>query len=63
MHRKEQYMQSISEKIVVAEWLRAPNSNSDVSVQQSVGSSPSHNTCVLRHLTIASSFGWDVKNG
>ena len=56
-------MQSISEKIVVAEWLRAPNSNSDVSVQQSVGSSPSHNTCVLRHLTIASSFGWDVKNG
>ena len=35
-----------------------PNSNSVVSDQQSVGS---NHTCVLRHLTIASSFGWDIK--
>ena len=30
------------------EWLRAPNSNSGVSDQQSVGSSPSCDTCVLK---------------
>ena len=36
---------------VVAERLRAPNSNSGVSDQQSVGSSPSHDTCVLKQGT------------
>ena len=46
---------------VVAEWSRAPNLNADVSDQQSVGSSPSRGTCVLKHLTIYSSFGRDVK--
>ena len=33
---------------VVAEQLREPNSNSGVSVQQSVGSSLSRDTCVLK---------------
>ena len=31
---------------VVAEWIRAPNSSSDASVQQSVGSNPGRDTCV-----------------
>ena len=31
---------------VVAEWIRAPNSSSDASVQQSVGSNPGHDNCV-----------------
>ena len=48
---------------VVAERLRAPNSNSGVSDQQSVGSNPQpwHSCPYARHITIASSFGWDVK--
>ena len=43
--------------------LGALNSNCGVSDQQSLGSSPSRGTCVLKqdHLNIASSFGWDVK--
>ena len=32
---------------VVAEWTKALNSTSGVSVQQSVGSSPGRDTCVL----------------
>ena len=31
---------------VVAEWIRGPNSSSDASVQQSVGSNPGRDTCV-----------------
>ena len=31
---------------VIVEWLRAPNSSSAVSVQQSVGSNPSRDTSV-----------------
>ena len=49
---------------VVAKRLRASNSNSGVSDQQSVGSNPQPwHLCPLkaRHLTIASSFRWDVK--
>ena len=30
------------------QWLKAPDLNSGVSDQQSVGSSPSHNTCFLK---------------
>ena len=43
--------------------LRAPNSDSGVSDQQSVGLNPQlwHLCPSARHLTIASSFGWDVK--
>ena len=43
------YTESIQKKPrqgVVAEQMRAPNSSSGVSVQQSVGSSPGHDTCV-----------------
>ena len=36
---------------------RAPDSSSVVSIQQSVVSNPSRDTCVL----VAASFGWDVK--
>ena len=35
----------------MAEWLRGPNSNSGVSDQQSVGSIPSRDTCVLKQDT------------
>ena len=31
---------------VVVEWIRAPNSSSDASVQQSVGPNPGCDTCV-----------------
>ena len=56
----------LSEKVklesVVAEWLRALNSSSAVSDQQSVGSSPSHDTFVLkaRHQNFCWSFGRDL---
>ena len=45
---------------VVAERLRAPNSNSGVSDQQSVGFE-SQSSCVVKQDTFASSFGWDAK--
>ncbi len=39
-----------------------PDSSSGVSdLQQSVGSSPGLDTCVLEQTMIALSFGWDVK--
>ena len=48
---------------VVAERSRALNSNSGVSVQQSVGLSPSRDICVLKQdiLPLLRPFGWDVK--
>ena len=59
------YLKKINIRRVVAEQIRASNTNSGVSVQQSVGLSPGRDTCVLysaRHLAIiAASLGWDVK--
>ena len=48
----------------VAQQLRAPDSSSGISNQQSVASSPRRDTCVLLSKTQnlnASSLGWDVK--
>ena len=50
---------------VVAERLSAPDSHSGVSDRQSVGLSPSLDTCVFEQDTItviASPFGWGVKH-
>ena len=53
---KQNNVRLSTDESVVAEQLRALNSNFGVSDQQSVGSNPQP-----WHLTIASSFGWDVK--
>ena len=45
---------------VLAEWSSATDSSSGVSDQQSVGSSPGLDTCLLVSTIIASHFGWSM---